>query len=247
MSGYAGERARRQQAVQQVLAQLESLVAQGGEASGGRLPPERELARRLATSRATLREVLRSLGVIDAAPRRGTRVVGVPSLPIRMVFPNLWRIANPEDVMQARIILEPGIASVAALRGSPSDWEALGECVQAGLAATTVEAFEHADREFHIRLARSTRNEALAYLSTLLQGIRDEVVWGELKRRALAQKDRMRVYVRDHEAVLEALKRRDPEQAFRCMQEHLERVHQHMLREAATGEQRPWREPFRRS
>ncbi len=233
---------RRQQAVQQVLAQLESLVARGAEASGGRLPPERELARRLATSRATLREalrVLRSLGVIDAAPRRGTRVVGAPSLPIRMVFPNLWRIANPEDVMQARIILEPGIASVAALRGSPSDWEALDECVQEGLAATTVAAFEHADREFHIRLARSTRNEALAYLSTLLQGIRDEVVWGELKRRALAQKDRMRVYVRDHEAVLEALKRRDPEQAFRCMQEHLERVRQHMLREAGSGEQRP--------
>ena len=226
---------RRQHAVQQVLAQLEAMVSRGGLGPDGRLPPERELARRFSTSRATLREalrVLRALGMIDSAPRRGTRVLSAPSVPIQMVFPNLLRFANPEDVMQARLILEPGIASVAALRASPSDWQALRECVQGGLSASAPDEFETWDREFHIRLARSTRNEALTYLSTLLQGVRDDVVWGRLKRTDLSQKGRMREYALDHQRIVEAIEGRDPEQALRRMQHHLSRVRNHLLKGA---------------
>jgi len=223
----------RQHAVQQVLSKLESLMSEGALPPDGRLPPERELARRLSTSRATLREalrVLRALGMIESAPRRGTRVLSAPSVPIQMVFPNLLRFANPEDVMQARMLLEPGIAWVAALRASPSDWQALRECVQGGLTCSGVEEFEQWDREFHIRLARSTRNEVLAYLSTLLQGIRDDVVWGRLKRRDLSRKQRRMEYVQDHQRIVEAIEAREPQRAFQCMHDHLVRVRTHLLK-----------------
>ena len=236
---------RRPYAVQQVLTRLESIVAQGGLGPDGRLPPERELARQLATSRATLREalrILRALGVVEAAPRRGTRVLSAPSVPIQTFFPSLLPFANPEDVLQARLILEPGIASVAALRASPADWQALRECVQAGQTSAGPEAFERWDREFHIRLARSTRNEALAYLSTLLQGIRDDVVWGQLKRRDLAHRGRTGEYAADHQRIVQAVEARDPRRAAQAMRDHLRRVQRRLLRGVETGASPAWLE-----
>ncbi|MDR7399026.1 MAG: GntR family transcriptional regulator, partial [Armatimonadota bacterium] len=62
---------QRTPAVEAVLERLERLVEEG-RLPEGRLPPERELAAQLDTSRATLREalrLLRSLGVLEAAPR----------------------------------------------------------------------------------------------------------------------------------------------------------------------------------
>lgn len=240
---------RRPLAVQQVLAQLESIIAGGGLGPEGRLPPERELARRLSTSRATLREalrILRALGVMESAPRRGTRVVSAPSVPIRMVLPSVLHFANPEDVMQARLILEPAVASLAALRASPSDWQALRECVRAGLSSSSPDEFETWDREFHIRLARSTRNEVLAYLSTLLQGVRDDVLWGRLKRADLSQKGRMREYATDHERIVDALEHRDPERALQYMQQHLQRVRDRLLKGEDSSGQRAWIDAARR-
>lgn len=217
---------RRPTAVETVLRRLERLLAEG-RLPGGRLPPERELAGQLQTSRATLREalrLLRSLGVVEAAPRRGTRLVNPLPVPLRLALPDLPRFANPAEILEARLAVEPVLAALAAVRASPADWQRLEACVEGGRRARTLAAFEQEDREFHVRLAESAGNHPLAFFSTLLQGIRDEATWGALKRKDLASPGHREAYVEDHAAILAALRARDPEGARERMRGHLLRV-----------------------
>lgn len=239
-------------AVDAALARLEKFVSDGPLHPGRRLPPERDLAVRLGTSRSTLREalrILRALGVVKAAPKRGTCVINAPSIPVNLVLPDLAQFANPEDVMQARIILEPGIAAIVAVRSSPEDWQGLAECIRHGRAAGRGDEFERWDREFHIRLARATRNAPLAHLSVVLQSLRDEAVWGQLKRQDLSRHGRTEEYARDHERILTAIERREPEGAQRRMLEHLIRVRDNLFADvqapAAAGPLRPAPAPSR--
>jgi DNA-binding FadR family transcriptional regulator len=224
-------------AVEAVLRQLERLAGEGS-LPGGRLPPERELAAQLGTSRATLREalrLLRSLGVVEAAPRRGTRLVNPLPVPLRAAVPDLASFANPQEILEARVAVEPVVAALAALRSSPRDWDRLEECVEAGRAARTLAAFERWDREFHLRLADSAGNQPLAYFSKLLQGIRDETAWGELKRKDLSTPGRRETYVADHAAILRALRARRVEEARERMRVHLVRVQENLFGSGAFG------------
>jgi GntR family transcriptional repressor for pyruvate dehydrogenase complex len=222
---------KRPTAVEAVLHRLERLVEEGRWPEG-RLPPERELAAELETSRATLREalrLLRSLGVVEAAPRRGTRLVNPLPSPLTLALPDLPRFASPPEILEARLAVEPVLAGLAAVRSGPSDWQRLQECVDAGRRARTLAGFERQDREFHVRLAQSAGNQPLAFFSTLLQGIRDEATWGELKRKDLATPGRREAYVEDHASVLAALRARDAHQARERMRLHLLRVQENLF------------------
>lgn len=222
---------RQPTAVEAVLQRLERLVEEG-RLPGGRLPPERELAAQLGTSRATLREalrLLRSMGVLEAAPRRGTRLVNPLPLPLTLALPDLTRFANPAEIVEARLAVEPVLAALAAVRASPADWQRLEECVEAGRRARSVAAFERHDREFHVRLADSADSQPLAFFSRLLQGIRDEATWGELKRKDLATSGHREAYLADHAAILNALRARDAEGARERMRSHLLRVQENLF------------------
>ena len=65
-------------AVDQVLAELRSLIADGGLTVGDRLPTERELCDRFNASRNTVREAMRMLkafGVVEVRPKVGATIV----------------------------------------------------------------------------------------------------------------------------------------------------------------------------
>jgi DNA-binding FadR family transcriptional regulator len=217
--------------VRAVLTRLEAMVGEGRD--GGRLPPERLLAQQLGTSRATLREalrVLRLLGIVESSPKTGTRLTGAPPVPLSLIFASVEHFGSPDQVMEARVVVEPGIAALAARRGVARDWQQLEACIEAGREADGIESFEGWDREFHTRLARIAGNETLAYVSALLQGVREEVVWGTLKARDLAQHGRREAYLADHGRILEALRQRDADGAREAMQDHLARVAANLLR-----------------
>lgn len=233
--------ASRATAVEAVLQRLERLVTEG-RLPGGRLPPERELAAQLETSRATLREalrLLRSLGVVEAAPRRGTRLVKPLPLPLHAALPDLARFNNPAEILEARLAVEPPLAALAAVRSGPTDWQRLEECVEAGRRARTLAGFEQQDREFHVRLAESAGNQPLSFFSKLLQGIRDEATWGELKRRDLSTPGHREAYLADHAAVVRALRARRAEEARERMRAHLLRVYENLFGTGAPGQTFP--------
>src|SRR5712691_13494031 len=104
---------------EQVVIQVRDMIRQGKVKPGDRLPSEREFAKRLGISRASLRAGLRflaAMGVLTSRHGSGTYIAdGPPELdsePLRMLAA-LHGIA-PEEIFEARRLLEIGLAGLAA-------------------------------------------------------------------------------------------------------------------------------------
>src|SRR4051812_38906636 len=103
------------QRYEQVAERLAGDIRSGALAPGARLPSERELARTLEVSRASVREAIASLqvqGAVETRPGAGTFVAARP--PAAEDQPH---DASPSAVLEARAELVPAVARLAATRG----------------------------------------------------------------------------------------------------------------------------------
>src|SRR5919204_6005530 len=111
---------------QEIVRQVKAMIAEGRLKSGDQLPPERDLAEKFVVSRSSVREALRaleSLGLIEIRPGEGTfvRGVSVESLiePLALVMASQREAIG--ELFEARRLLEPGIAALAASRATPEE------------------------------------------------------------------------------------------------------------------------------
>lgn len=166
----------------QVVDWLGRRIVSGELASGAQLPNEAELAAQLDVSRGGVREAVKALaakGLVEARPRLGTRVLPRErwNLMDREVIDWYGRNADREflgDLLELRLMVEPGAARLAAERASAEQIAAL-ELAYAGMAdhAATLpeaeDAFVEADLAFHLTLLRSSGNELIEQLGRLLE------------------------------------------------------------------------------
>jgi GntR family transcriptional repressor for pyruvate dehydrogenase complex len=135
---------------------------------GSSLPPERDLARRMGVSRATLREAmvaLRSAGFVTTRRGRGggTVVCYEPPRPGDLVAAGFARrLEDVRDVLVFRRVVEPGACHVAARTTLSDSRRAMLEAAHAEVAnASDPAAHRQADSRFHLAIAALT-DSALA-------------------------------------------------------------------------------------
>src|SRR3954449_5401247 len=95
------------QRYEQIAERLAADIRAGLLGPGERLPSERDLARTLEVSRASVREAIASLqvtGVLETRKGTGTFVAGVPQIEGEAHDP------SPSAVLEARAQLEPAVA-----------------------------------------------------------------------------------------------------------------------------------------
>lgn len=87
---------------------------------------------------------------------------------------------------------------------------------------------EKADQNFHMLIARATKNEAVASACAHLWALRNS---SPVSARILekVRQSGSRPRIEEHLLILDALERRDPEGARDAMREHLSRVIQQLL------------------
>src|SRR5215471_2361467 len=115
-----------------LLATFKQLISEGSLTPGARLPAERELASSLKVSRGSLRQVLKMLEVMGVVSQRvgdGTYLnAAAPSILAEpMEFLILLDGISMEELMDARLIVEPELAARAAARATPERIAALRE------------------------------------------------------------------------------------------------------------------------
>ena len=160
--------------------QIAAKVRSGELRRGDKLPPERDLAVTMEISRPTLREAVRILvdaGVLEVrrGPGGGMFVASVV-VPVELVRRRTSdRLGALEPVLEARRLLEPGVARLAALRAGDADLDALQrtidamrEIVDAGYGPEDEDRFLQLDVQFHLALARAAGNETVETLIRLL-------------------------------------------------------------------------------
>jgi GntR family transcriptional repressor for pyruvate dehydrogenase complex len=211
---------------EQIVQQVEESIRKGAMKPGDQLPPERELAQQFGVSRTAVREAVKALrekGHVEAYPGRGTFITDGTSHAIRQSLDRMIRIGQPEGsgfLAEVREILEPEIASLAAVRADAQDIVAMREPIAVmDEARKDSDAFIEADLDFHLALAEAAANP-------LILSLIDSIV-------GLLREQRMRIFLVEggpergqyhHKRILEAIEHHDPVGAREAMKAHLRQV-----------------------
>lgn len=213
---------KRQPVSEQVAQQLLSLIQSGNLQAGQQLPPERELAQTLGVSRPSLREALRALSFLGVVNIRQGGGVFVSSLdPEALLGPIHFFISlddhNLQSLFEARILIESGLARLAATRISDEQIERLRACVEMDKEALSDrERFTELDVEFHWTIFEAADNSFLQRVAKSLQ------VLGRASREITSHiPGVLEQSLEDHKRIVEAMAARDPDQAATAMKSHL--------------------------
>lgn len=179
------------------------------------VPSERELAQRCNVKRHQIRRALEVLRRNNEVPRMSAQRT-VASLERTLAVAS---DTNPLEVIELRMALEPTLARLAAVRGSPADIARIERA-----AAAQDGEYGANDLAFHKAIAAGARNNLAAHLYHLLREIgRDARL--KLGRNSPACPRRLEQRNLEHRAVAEAIAARDADAAERAMRAHLSKVH----------------------
>lgn len=212
---------------QKLAVRIAALVADGEFEVGARLPSERALADRFDVSRTLVREaiiVLEIQGTVEVRGGSGIYVSAPPTPPTRSTTFMPPTGPGPFELLRARCLIEPEIASVAAVTRTDADLDR----IFAALAAMREHmhdkaANEAADRLFHLRIAESTGNSVLLQMVTALWDHTKAPIWSQMESHFHTPELR-RASQDDHQRVFTALLERNAEAARAAMRAHIERV-----------------------
>src|SRR5215208_7250219 len=161
---------------EEAVEQIAERIKAGDLHIGDRLPSERDLAAQMRISRPTLREavkVLAEAGVL--AVRRGQSggiFVASELIPRDLLRSRqAIRVSEVAGVLEARRLLEPRVAQLAAVHASAVDFAAMQKTIdrQGELAGQAdflrhEDLFLQLDLAFHLTIARSTGNSTVVTL-----------------------------------------------------------------------------------
>jgi GntR family transcriptional repressor for pyruvate dehydrogenase complex len=204
-----------------LLATFKQLIAEGTLAPGARLPAEREMASNLKVSRGSLRQALKMLEVMGVVSQRvgdGTYMnAAAPSiLSEPMEFLILLDGISFEELMDARLIVEPELAARAAARATP---ESLAKLRQSLIGMKESggdhgEVIRH-DLQFHRTIFEMADNRVCNIMFSIVH----ECLHGLME--VTSQMVGLEHTLKLHNRIYAALRRRDPEEARTRMFAHL--------------------------
>jgi GntR family transcriptional repressor for pyruvate dehydrogenase complex len=211
-------------------------IRNGSLRPGDRLMPERVLAEQLGVSRSSVREALRVLEharIVRGKTGAGTYVTEAAvsreaSIRLRAA---MEMDENPLEILTVRTALETWASATAAdLWEDPDQLKPLEVALhrQETLIEQGKDPLE-ADLSFHLALASLTDNSLLLRLMEQLVALMRQNLWQELKQLIILDAANAWKYLREHHAVLEAIRQRAPSEAAQAMRTHLASIEADIL------------------
>jgi len=203
---------------------LASKILSGEFPEGKPLPPEAELCEMLSVSRGSLREATRVLavkGLLAPRPRVGTVVRPRDDWNLLDADLLTWAAElslSPDfaqSLVEARQVIEPAAARLAAQRATARDLLAIEEAFDRMRQATAdndVEAFILADIDFHTALLRASHNMVFKQLASTVGTALEYAFRANAKRGRRPGES-----IDDHAAVLERIRVRDADGASEAL------------------------------
>lgn len=205
---------------EETVERLGSAIRLGLLAPGDKLPPERELAKRLKISRSTLRQALTALvqsgHLVSLRGRSGGTFVAERQ-------PQAAQAGEPLDqeawaVLEQRVAVESGATLLAAERGTEEEFDRLEELVEK--MSGELEDFEEyrfTDIRFHIGIAEAAHSPRLLTAMTDVQAQMSNLI------ALIAHPPEVLASANEqHAKLVKALRKGDGARAVRCMREHTE-------------------------
>jgi DNA-binding GntR family transcriptional regulator len=195
--------------VDQAYIAIRDRIDDGRLARGSRLHQE-DLAAELGVSRTPVREALRRLaaeGRVEMLTNRGARVADID-------------LASMPEPYEARLVLEPGAAALAARRGITEQQRRrlrAAIAAQRSAAGDTQRSFA-ANRDFHLGMVEASGNQVLMQFAEHLWVAR---IGAAIYEQQAETVERMLMDADEHEAILEAVERGDARKAESLSRKHV--------------------------
>lgn len=205
-----------------VLARLRRMIDAGEAGPDGRLPTERELSEMFSVGRRAVRRAIEALeaeGLLWRRQGKGTFIGRQPD-PTGALAAEIVGETDPADVMEARLCVEPALAALAARRARPDDIRRMRHLADRTAATADPDAAELWDGALHHLIAQTAGNRLLMTTFALLDEVRTGEHWRELRERARSA-ETMKLYHRQHHAIIDALEAGDAAGAEAAMRAHL--------------------------
>jgi DNA-binding GntR family transcriptional regulator len=205
----------------EVLSRLRDYIVEGNLSDGARIP-ERELCTQFGVSRTPLREALKVLaseGLVDLLPNRGARVRALKDEDYKELF----------DLMGGLEALAGRLACESMSAAQYAEIEALHHEMYGFYLRRDLHEYFRCNQAIHQKIVDAAGNRALTGMYA--------TVAGQIRRLRYAanldaKRDRWAEAVREHEAILDALRRRSGGELSDLLFKHL-RNKQSAARESA--------------
>ena len=223
----------------EVVSQILKLVDGGQIGPGDRLPPERFLAEQLQVSRSSVREAMTALevlGVVEIRAGHGIFVGRAQSNHLIEAVSSLTDEQGPLEILEARLLVEPGAAELAAKRASPSDLKSLH--AQLELMKEQLDKGMDAwkpDWGFHQAVAKAAQNPVVEAMLDLVTKRMESELWTRMRKHNFEQRARAFTYLEHHGQILSAIEGGDGKVAARLMRKHIQAIQTDLGVEAASG------------
>jgi GntR family transcriptional repressor for pyruvate dehydrogenase complex len=199
----------------EAIEKLRAMIVSGELRPGDRLPREADLATTLGLSRNSLREAVRALSlvrILDVRQGDGTYVSSLAAdslLEALNFIVEFHHDASVLELLEVRRILEPAASARAAVLITAPTIDQVAEILGRANADSPVEDLVKADVEFHRAIALAAGNSVLASLIESLSAPTQRArVW-----RGMTQEGALQRTLDEHQAIFDAITRRDPEMA----------------------------------
>ncbi len=227
-----------------VVAQLASRIDSGLYPPGEKIPSSAQLCEEFGVSRTVIREAVTSLKVGGRVITRqgdGVYVTGKDTKTLNFEISRIDDIRSAMQILELRLGVEMQSVALAATRRTP---EALAEIARAydhleSLQSDDAEIEAQADFEFHLAIAKATRNP---HFPRVLQAVMGEISFDlVLKHRQSARtyQTYLKKINKEHAVILAAITQGDAKAAKNALALHLEESlnrYRAMLDEPASSE-----------
>jgi GntR family transcriptional repressor for pyruvate dehydrogenase complex len=213
----------------QVFDQLRELIFRGDIGPGQKLMPERELSENLGVSRSSVREAINklvTLGFLEQRQGHGTIVRSLDEAGMMMPLATVMEAQDASliDLLEVRRGMESNAAAMAAQRADEKDVRLM----EKGLRSMEEETAKgglgtEGDVGFHMAISYATKNPLQVYIMKtvfdfLFVGIRENLLHLYEDPRNIEE------ILRQHTAIFEAVRSRNPDAAFNAMRRHIDFV-----------------------
>lgn len=214
---------KRERLSNQVLLEVKKIIHDKGYTPGDRFYSEGELVTIFNVSRSSIREAIRSLevsGVLTVQQGKGIFIAD-PHREEHHAFAQ-WLLENEtslEEHFEMRLIIDPKAAGYSARKAEKADirkLEDLCDEFRQMVGTGSVMDMIKLDEQFHLQLAKSTKNRTL-YM--IMKTMTESLPEGWIS--SLNVPGRIEKSVHEHQGIIEAIKLRDAELAEQRMESHL--------------------------
>ena len=207
---------------QTIAERIREMIVRDGMAAGDQLPTENELMASFEVGRSTIREAIKQLqaeNVVEIRRGRGSFVAdrtGVTRDPLGLGFEEEQsRVLR--ELMEVRLLLEPGIAGEAARCREKTDIDTMEQAVRDMAEASAAgEDYVRFDYAFHMAMAESLRNLVLRRMYPV---IFEAIAQGY--QRTAHMHGSAEVALGYHREILAAIKRGDAAAASETTRKHI--------------------------